>query len=249
MELIITTAMVAILTVVMAYIFRAILLSWSGQETRAGIDIGLNRGIEEMVQDLRKAQQVVSQGNDEIRFTQDKSTYYIYYFYNSGDTYPLNFNQSLYQLRKAVLSGGIAGTFTYGSGNIIISDLLPPSTSNLSFSGNIVNIDLSIKRKDETIRSIAQVTPRNMLSRVCCSVLQDNSCTATCPTGTTITAVEYVKYGASKCGNCDSATGADCRTKPSCVGATSCSWNFNDTNCVDTCPGYTKTGYLTILCQ
>jgi len=165
-ELIITTAMVAILTVVMAYIFRAILISWSGQETRAGIDIGLDRGIDEMVQDLRKATAVSQGGSYDIRFTQDGSNYYIYYLYNSSDSYPITFSQSSYQLMKATLSGGIGGTFTYGSGNIIISEVLPPndptSPSNLSYASNIVNIDLSVKRKDEVIRSKTQVRPRNL---------------------------------------------------------------------------------------
>ncbi|MFA5275376.1 MAG: prepilin-type N-terminal cleavage/methylation domain-containing protein, partial [Candidatus Omnitrophota bacterium] len=94
-ELIITTAMVAILTVAMAYILRVVLLSWPGQEARAGIDIGLNRGIGEMARDLKEARRV-SEGNDEIRFTQDNSTFYIYYFYNPSDTYPLGFTQSSY---------------------------------------------------------------------------------------------------------------------------------------------------------
>ena len=165
-ELIITTAMVAILTVVMALIFRAILLSWAAQETRAGIDIGLDRGIEEVARDLREAKQI-SQGNDDIRFTQDGSNYYIYYFYNPNDTFPLAFNQSLYQLKKTELPGGIADTPDYGSGNIIITDVLPPPVSDLSYDEDpdfpdSAIIDLSVKRKDETIRSRTQVKPRNL---------------------------------------------------------------------------------------
>lgn len=154
--------MLVALVGVTAYIFRAVLLSWSSQETRSGIDINLDRGIEEIVRDLREARQVQSVNNDEVRFTQDQSNYYIYYFYNANDAYPPTFNQSSYDLRKATLSGGIGGTFTYGSGPIIITDVLPPATSDLSISGNIVTIDLSVKRYNETVRSRTEIKPRNL---------------------------------------------------------------------------------------
>ena len=161
----ISVAMFAILAVVTAYVFRAVLLSWSSQETRAGIDIVLDRGIEEMVRDLREAKEIQSTaGYDEIRFSQDQSTYYIYYLYNSSDSYapPPAFDQTVYELKKAVLTGDINGTFTYGSGQIIITDVLPPATSDLSLSGNIVTIDLSVTRGDEAIRSRTEVMPRNI---------------------------------------------------------------------------------------
>lgn len=160
-ELIITILMLVALVGASAFVFRAMLLSWSSQETRSGIDISLDRGIEEMVRDLREARQVQS-NNDEIRFTQDQTTYYIFYLYNANNSYPPSFNQSSYQLRKATFSGGISGTFTYGSGPIIITEILPPNASDLSISGNIVSIDLSAKRGDETIRSRTQVKPRNL---------------------------------------------------------------------------------------
>lgn len=167
-ELMIAVVMVAILMGVTVYIFRAVLLSWSGEETRAGIDIGLDSGIEKMLWDLRTASQVYS-SNDEIRFTQDQNMYYIYYLYNSSDTYPPSFNQASYQLKKATLSvSGIDianGTFTYGSGDIITSNVLPPPASNLSQDPNNTNvyiIDLSAKRKGETIESKTQVKPRNI---------------------------------------------------------------------------------------
>ncbi len=160
-ELIMTILMLVALVGVTVFVFRAVLLSWSSQERRSGIDISLDRGIEEMVRDLREARRVQS-NNDEIRFTQNQTTYYIFYLYNANNSYPPSFNQSSYQLRKATLSGGISGTFTYGSGPIIITEVLPPTTSDLSISGNLITMDLSIKRGDETIRSKTQVRPRNL---------------------------------------------------------------------------------------
>jgi len=88
---------------------------------------------------------------------------------------------------------------------------------------------------------------------VCCSAEEDSSCTVTCPSGV-ITQIKYVKYGASDgCGNessCDSAAGSNCSRSPtSCIGRSSCSWNFNNGRCGDTCYGWVKTGYLTVVCQ
>ncbi len=161
-ELMMTIAMFVILALVVVYVLRAVLLSWSSQETRAGVDISLDRGIEEVARDLREARQVSVVNNDEIRFTYDLTNCYIYYLYSAGDSYPPSFNQSSYQLKKATLAGGINGTFTYGSGDIKVIDVLPPATSDLSLSSNLITLDLSIKRGDETIRSRTQVRPRNL---------------------------------------------------------------------------------------
>lgn len=159
-ELSITVSMFIILTLVAAYIFHSVLISWSSQETRTGIDIGLDRAVEEMSRDLRKVR-AVQAVNDEIRFRQGASSYYIYYFYNPNDAYPLAFSQGLYQLKKEALSGGISGNFTYGAGEPILNDVLPPGTSDLSVSGNLTTIDVSVRRHDETIRTRTQVRPRN----------------------------------------------------------------------------------------
>lgn len=154
--------MLAILTVAIASVFRAILLSWSSQEKRAGIDIDLNWGMEGMSRDLREARQAQSVSNDEIRFTSDLANFYIFYLYNANDSYPPTFSQSSYELRKATLSGSITGTFTYGSGPVIMTEVLPPATSDLSIASNLVTMDLSVNRADETIRARTQVRPRNL---------------------------------------------------------------------------------------
>lgn len=162
LELMMAILVFVILMAVIVYILRAVLLSWSSQETRSGIDISLDRGIEEAVRDLREARQISFINNDEIRFTQDLTNFYIYYLYNESDSYPPSFNQNTYELRKAALSGGISGTFTYGSGQIIITEVVAPTTSDLSISSNLVTLDLSVRRRDEIIRSRTQVRPRNL---------------------------------------------------------------------------------------
>lgn len=164
-ELMITIVLFALLTAVAFFVFRAVLLNWSSSEERSGIDITLDASIENMVRELREASQIVSTaGYDEIRFTPDYGNYYVYYFYNASDSYtpPPAFDQDSYEVRMATLTGGINGTFTYGDGQILITDALPPTTSDLSFTGNMITIDISITRGDETIRSRTEVRARNI---------------------------------------------------------------------------------------
>jgi len=164
-ELIITIVMFAILVTAIFFIFRAVLIGWSSSEARAGIDIELDWSIEEMVRDLREAKMVQSATDyNEIRFTLDYTTYYIYYLYHVDDSYvpPPAFDQTIYELRRADLTGDIDGIFTYGDGQLIMTDVLPPTTSGLSLNGNMVTIDISITRGDETIRSRTDVRPRNL---------------------------------------------------------------------------------------
>jgi len=165
-ELTISILLIIILAGAALAIFRAVVLTWYSQETKAGIDIALDRVLEEMVRDLREAREIESTaGYDEIRFTTDEITYYIYYLYNSDDAYvpPPAFDQDSYQLRKTALTGGINGTFNYGDGRIVVSDVVPPADSDLSFDGTTVTLDLYIKRGGEPeIRSRTEVNPRNL---------------------------------------------------------------------------------------
>ena len=161
-EFLIVIAMFSVIAGVTVYVFQVILRSWTGMEDRTSVSIVLNRAVEEVVRDVREATQVSLVNNDEIRFTKDDTNFYIYYLYNSDDSYPPAFNQDFYELRKATLSGGINGTFTYGSGKVIIIGVVPPSVTDLSFDGSIVTLDLSVTENDETVRIKTDVTPRNL---------------------------------------------------------------------------------------
>ena len=161
LELMITIIMFAALALVSFYVFRVVILTWVSQETRGGVDITLDVGMEKIVRDLREAK-AINSSNDQIRFTADNTTYYIYYLYNQNDSYPPSFNQTSYQLRKTTLSGGINGTFNYGSGPILLYSILPPPASDLSITNNVINIDLSMKRAGETIRAKTEVAARNL---------------------------------------------------------------------------------------
>jgi len=167
-ELLITIVLFALLATAAVYVFRAVLLSWSSQEERTGIDIMLDKSLETLVRNLRGATAVrlgpnLGDDYEEIRFTQG-GTDYIFYLYNAGGSYgsPPVFDQDSYELRRTTLSGGIDGTFTYGDGLIIAMDILPPTTSDFSFDGSMVTIDLSAKRGNETVRTRTEVRPRNL---------------------------------------------------------------------------------------
>ena len=157
----IAVIMLVALAIVSFYIFQVVASTWVSQETRGGVDITLDVGMEKIVRDLREAK-TINSSNDQIRFTTDGVAYYIYYFYNQNDSYPPSFSQTSYQLRKTTLSGGINGTFNYGSGPVLLYSLLPPPTSDLSITGNVINIDLSMKRVNETIRAKTEVAARNL---------------------------------------------------------------------------------------
>jgi len=160
-ETVIATVLVVVLTITIAYVFRAVILSWAAGEGRLGLDINLDRGMFEMVRDLREAKAVSSVNSDELRFTTTDDTYHIYYFYNASDAYPPTFNQSSYEIRKATLDGSLTAGLV-NAGRVIVSNVLPPSTSDLSYSSNTATITLGVKKDNETLTSSIQVRPRNL---------------------------------------------------------------------------------------
>ena len=164
-ELMVVLVLIVILMGIAVYVFVTVFISWSGQVTRAGIDVTLDRAVEEIVRDLRQARAInYAMSNNEIRFTDFDHDHYVYYFYNENDGYPPGFGEELYEIRKAPLAGNIYGTFVYGSGVAIIKDVVPPPSSKLSTDDTemAIAIDLSVKRESETIRSGTEVRPRNL---------------------------------------------------------------------------------------
>jgi hypothetical protein len=146
----------------LAFMFQVVLDSWTLQGARTGVGTGITKATREMAGDLRNARGIGSLNSNEIRFTRDGAAYYIYYLYSSADSYPPDFKETTYQLRKAALSGAIGGTFAYGSGDLIARDILPPPASGFSFNTPIVTIDLTARQGNSTMRSVSMVRPRNI---------------------------------------------------------------------------------------
>ena len=152
-ELLIVISLLVVLTGATAYVFRIVLVNWSYFDTRTGLAIELDRGMEGVTRNLRMASAIQNLSSNEIRFTQGNNSSFIYYFYNSGKDY---------QLREAVLTGGINGTFVNNAGRIIMTQVAPPPASTMSVTGNVANITLALADRGEALNSRVIVRPRNL---------------------------------------------------------------------------------------
>lgn len=147
-----------------AYAMNPILLAWSSHQDRMEIQRGSQHGLEKALRDLRLATALQNDAGDAVRYTLRESglsNSYILYLYHASNSWPPAYNQTSYQLRKASLTGGIGGTFTYGGGDLLMRDVQPPPTSDLSVSGSVATMDLTLIRADETFRLIERVKRRN----------------------------------------------------------------------------------------
>ena len=164
-ELVIALLLFAVLMTAAAFAMNPILLAWSSQQDRMELQRGVQQGLEKAIRDLRLAKALQSDANHAIRYTVRESgtdNSYILYLYNASDaSWPPAYNQTSYQLRKVSLSGGIGGTFTYGDGDLLMRDIQPPTTSDLSVSGKVATLDLTLVRGDETFRLLERVKERN----------------------------------------------------------------------------------------
>ena len=163
-ELMISVALAGVLMTAAAYSMNPILLAWASHQDRMEVQRGSQQGLEKALRDLRLATALQNDSNDAIRFTAQESgvsNSYILYLYHSSDSWPPAYNQTTYQLRKASLTGGIGGTFTYGGGSLLMRNIQPPPTSDLSVSGSVATMDLTLVKSDETFRLIERVKRRN----------------------------------------------------------------------------------------
>jgi len=162
LEVLLVAALGPVIIGMLLFMFQVALGTWSAQGSRISLAVSANRAVREMARDLREACAIGNLSSDEIRYTADNATYFIYYLYNLSDPYPPHFNSTSYQLRKTALTGGMSGTFAYGGGDLIARDILPPPATNLSFSPPAVTIDLTIQQGNNITRSVGMVKPRNI---------------------------------------------------------------------------------------
>ena len=164
-ELVISLLLFGVLMTAAAFALNPVLLAWSSQQDRMELQREVQQGLEKALRDLRPATALQNDASDAVRFTVRESgtnNSYILYLYNAGDSWPPAFNQTSYQLRKASLTGGISGTFTYGNGNLLLRDIKPPPDSDLSVSGSVATLDLTLIRADETFRLTERIRRRNL---------------------------------------------------------------------------------------
>lgn len=162
-EVIWVSALFTMIVSISAYIFSNVVNTWTRLGKSTSVDIIAVRAIDRMTYDLRVAKNILAVNNDEIRFTADGTNFYIYYLFNAADAYPSSFSGSSYSLMKAGLAAGLSGTFTYGDGTIIATNILPPPVSDLSINAALAIIDLSVSKDNKTRRLKTKVLARNQL--------------------------------------------------------------------------------------
>ena len=159
------TLFFGVLMTALAFSLNPILLAWSSQQDRLGLQRQAQHGLERAVRDLRLALAVQNDPKDAIRYTLREGgavNAYILYLYSVGDIWPPAYGQPRYQVRRTPLIGGINGTFTYGSGTLLMRDVQPPPTSDLSVSGSVATLDLTLARGNETFHLLERTRRRNL---------------------------------------------------------------------------------------
>jgi len=163
-EMLIVIVVLSVLISAALVPFNTVIETWGSQDAALEIREEVRQGVEKMLRDLRPAK-AISVADDSVRYTVDESgtdNNYIFYLYNSSETWVPDYDETVYELRRAPLTGGISGTFTYGDGSLYAKNIKPPTTSDLSSSGNVVTIDLTITKYDETYRLLEKIRPRNL---------------------------------------------------------------------------------------
>lgn len=160
-ELFVVIVMLAILVVTVGYLFLTGLKLWDQGYARSDIRGDISQAMELISKNLRQAKSIDAFPTEStITFTADLGsgdTSYRIYLYNSSDPEPNpSYEQDTYELRWA------KGTVSYGSGTILATDIAKPTNTPFSRTGNYITIDLTVTRKDETVRVRTNVRPRNL---------------------------------------------------------------------------------------
>lgn len=160
LELLMTTAILAILLFTVGYVFIVGLNLWNEGYARSDIRGDISQAVELISKNLRQAKSIDALTESSITFTADlgngDDTYRVY-LYNALDNEPNPpYGQSIYELRWA--KGGVS----YGSGAILATDIPVPTNVPFSQSNNLITIDLTVTRGDETVRIRSNVRPRNL---------------------------------------------------------------------------------------
>ena len=172
LEAIFALALVFLLIGAIFLVYLSLLQGWDQIGRRDDLREKLQFGLERVIRDVRHAN-AISVANHALRFTANESgsdASYIYYLYNSSDVWPPNYNQASYDLRRVSLSGGLNGTFTYGSGDLILTALRPPNNTTITttdpYTGlsctHCAVIALAAQSSTETLNVRGYVRPRNI---------------------------------------------------------------------------------------
>lgn len=163
LEMIFTITLVVFLSTSISLIYMVSLKGWEHLGHRTDIHEKLHFALERIVRDVRPAN-ALSVSNHALRFTLNEGgqmNSYIYYLYHASNSWPPVFNQTVYELRRSALAGGINGTFTYGSGELIATEVSPPPNTTITSSGVAAFLKLSGLQEGDRLTIRGYVYPRN----------------------------------------------------------------------------------------
>ena len=166
LEMIFTLALISLLISSLIFLYTVVLRSSTQIGKSSDLEEKLSFGLEQIVRDVRNANAVKAHVTYRtLRFTLGSQSY-IYYLYNVNDAWPPNYNQSAYELRKAPVSGGIDGSFTYGAGDLIVTGLKPPNETRFEQSSvtNVFTAILTGLDNEETYTVRGNIRPRNVIT-------------------------------------------------------------------------------------
>jgi len=159
-ELLVVTATLGILVYSITYTYVIGIKVWDQSYSRSDIRGSLSQAMELISKDLRQAKNINSLTQSSITFTADLGAgdnTYRFYLYNSADPEPNPpYTQSFYELRWA------QGAAAYGTGAVLARDIVQPVNTPFSLSNNLISIDLTAARSDESVRLRSNVRPRNL---------------------------------------------------------------------------------------
>jgi hypothetical protein len=160
LELLIVILALIILVGVIARVYFVGANLWNEGLTRSEIRTDLAQAIELISRNLRRATSIDTITASSITFTANLgsgSDTYRVYLYSASDPEPNPpYSESTYDLRW------VQGTVTYGSGANLAADIARPTSTPFSRSGNVITIDLTAARGDESVRMRSNVRPRNL---------------------------------------------------------------------------------------
>lgn len=159
-ELLVTTAMMSILVFTVGYTFIVGLRLWNEGYARADIRTDLAQAFELVGKNLRQAKSIDALTASSITFTADLGngdTSCRIYLYNSSDAEPNPpYSAGSYEMRWAL------GTVTYGAGSILATDIAQPTTAPFSRSGNLITMNMTVTRGDESLQMRTSIRPRSL---------------------------------------------------------------------------------------
>jgi len=151
------------LTIVLGVVTRIYFVGsnlWATGLSRSDVRTELVQSMELMTNSLRRARSIDSLTESSITFTADLGSgvnTYRFYLYHASDAEPNPpYSQNTYDLRWA------QEVVTYGAGANLSRNIVQPTSAAFSQSGDVISIDLTAMKNEQSIRMRSKVRPRNL---------------------------------------------------------------------------------------